>query len=68
MGRSRWFYSDSVIGLGCALSHEEHVGYLLVDKVVVALEVLLIDVQARGGTEKDSIWCVPCTCLYGFML
>src|SRR5258706_1256783 len=46
------FYSDPVIGFCCALGHQEHVGYFLVDKVVVALDVLFIDVQARGRTKK----------------
>jgi hypothetical protein len=51
-GQITRLYANPVIGFRRALCHEEHVGDLSVDKVVVAPNVFFVDVQARRSAKK----------------
>jgi hypothetical protein len=45
-------YNISAIRPRGALTYEQQILHFLVDKVVVALDVVFIDIQARGDPEK----------------
>src|SRR5258708_13743250 len=46
---------NPVVGLRATLRHQQQVPHFLLDKIVIALDVLLVDVQARNHSKKMSI-------------
>jgi hypothetical protein len=43
------------------LGYEKQVGHFLVDEVVIASEVILVDVRPAAAQKKRWIWWVPST-------
>src|ERR1700737_87778 len=51
-GKVPRLYGDPVIGLRGVLGDEKQIRYFLVDEVVVAFNVFLIDIQTGSGSKK----------------
>src|SRR5712672_1954702 len=51
-GKIAQLHPDSVVGLGCVLGYQQQIGHFVVDEVVVAPEVFLVDVQTRRSAKE----------------